>query len=160
MKLNNDYSYPAEIEKVWALISDQAFRDEACARQGALEHEVTVEESDGNTIVTIKRKLPADLPDFVKKLTGDTVKVVQVETWGPADSAGNRQADVSVDVLGQPASMKGKGSLVSEAGATKFNLTGDVKVSIPLIGRKIEPEVAKAIIASLDADVEYGTSKL
>lgn len=161
MKLDANYSYPADIEKVYGLITSQGFRDEACGLQGALEHEVTVEEqSNGGHTVTIKRTMPADMPDFIKKLTGETVKVVQVEAWGPADKSGKRTAEVKVDIIGQPASMRGTGTLASTGSSTAFDLHGNVKVAIPLIGKRIEPEVAKAIVASLDADVEYGKTKL
>ncbi len=100
------------------------------------------------------------MPDFVKKLTGSTVKVKQTEVWGPADSSGNRSADVKVSIIGQPAEMTGKAVLSAQTEGTDFDLNGDVKVSIPFIGKKIEPEVAKAILASLREEVEYGSSKL
>lgn len=161
MKLTEEFSYTgADVEKVYALITDQAFRTESCENQGAHEFEVTVEPSGDGATVTVIRTQDADMPDFVKKLTGSTVKVKQTEVWGGPDGDGNRAADVKVSIIGQPAEMTGKAKLFAKGEGTEFTLDGDVKVSIPFIGKKIEPEVAKAIRASLREEVEYGQTKL
>ncbi|WP_375002838.1 DUF2505 domain-containing protein [Aeromicrobium sp. CTD01-1L150] len=161
MKLNDSHSYgAADIDAVYSLITSEEFRTEAAEDSGGTDVDITVEESDGGHIVTIVRTQPADMPDFVKKLTGDTVKVKQTEQWAAADADGNRTADVKVSIIGQPAEMVGTAVLSADGGGTAFSLDGDVKVSIPFIGKKVEPEVAKAIKASLKHEVELGTSRL
>lgn len=160
MKLTERYEYPASPDQVFGLISDQTFREESCERQGATDYTVEVESQGDTTVVTIVRTMASDLPDFIKKLTGDKVTVTQVEKWGPADAAGSRTAEVSVDIHGQPARMLGTSTISPSGAATTMAVDGDVKVSIPLIGRRIEPEVAKAISASLRDEVEYGKTKL
>ncbi|MFI5427608.1 DUF2505 domain-containing protein [Aeromicrobium sp. UC242_57] len=161
MKLNEKFSYDgASVEDVFGLLSDQAFRTESCANQGATDYEVTVVPSGDGATVTIVRTQAADMPDFVKKLTGSTVKVKQTEVWSGPDGDGNRTADVKVSIIGQPAEMTGKAELFARDGGSDFTVDGDVKVSIPFIGKKIEPEVAKAIKSSLREEVEYGMSKL
>jgi hypothetical protein len=161
VKLNEKHSYAgADVETVYALITDQAFRTESCANQGAHDYDVTVEQNGAGATVTVIRTQDADMPDFVKKLTGQTVKVKQTEVWGGPDGDGNRTADVKVSIIGQPAEMTGKAKLLPNGGGTEFTLDGDVKVSIPFIGKKIEPEVAKAIKASLREEVEYGQTRL
>ena len=156
MKLSETFSYSgADVESVYGLIVDETFRSESCESQGALDHEVAVDGGD----VTVLRTMPAELPDFIKKLTGDTVKVKQTEKWSdPGD--GTRVADVKVSVIGQPAEMLGKAVLRSTGDGTEFIVTGDVKVSIPFIGKKIEPEIAKAIVKSLTEEVELGLTRL
>ena len=161
MKLNEKFSYDgADVEAVYGLLANQAFRTESCANQGATDYEVTVEESGDGATVTIVRTQDADMPDFVKKLTGKTVKVKQTEVWSAPDASGNRTADVKVSIIGQPAEMIGVAKLFARDGGSDFTIDGDVKVSIPFIGKKIEPEVAKAIRASLREEVEYGMTKL
>ena len=88
------------------------------------------------------------------------VKVIQVEKWAPDDGSGVRTAQIFVDIVGQPAQMKGTSTLSASNGSSVLAVNGDIKVAIPLIGRKIEPEIAKAISASLDKDVELGSTKL
>lgn len=161
MKLTESFSYEgADVESVYALISDQAFRTESCANQGATDYDVKVEANGDGATVTLLRTQEAEMPDFVKKLTGSTVKVKQTEVWGAPDADGNRTADVKVSIIGQPAEMVGKATLKGSSGGTEFTLNGDVKVNIPFIGKKIEPEVAKAIVASLREEVSYGMEKL
>lgn len=161
MKISESLTYEgADVEAVYGLITDQAFRTESCANQGATDYEVTVEESGGGATVTVIRTQEADMPDFVKRLTGSTVKVKQTEVWSAPDAAGNRTADVKVSIIGQPAEMTGKAALFAQDGDTEFTLEGDVKVSIPFIGKKIEPEVAKAITASIRDEVDYGKTRL
>lgn len=161
MKLNEKFTYDgASVEDVFALLSDQAFRTESCGNQGATDYEVTVVPDGAGATITIVRTQAADMPDFVKKLTGSTVKVKQTEVWSGPDGDGNRTADVKVSIIGQPAEMIGKAKLFSRDGGSDFTVDGDVKVSIPFIGKKIEPEVAKAIRVSLREEVEYGMTKL
>lgn len=161
MKLTESYSYAgADVEAVYGLLASQEFRTESCANQGATDYEVTVEPAGEGATVTIVRTQEADMPDFVKKLTGSTVKVKQTEVWSAPDAAGNRTADVKVSIIGQPAEMIGTAKLFAQGGGTEFTVNGDVKVSIPFIGKKIEPEVAKAIRSSLREEVEYGMTKI
>ncbi len=161
MKLNESFSYAgSDVETVYALITDQDFRTESCANQGSTDFAVTVEPKGDGATVTVVRTQAADLPEFVKKLTGSTVKVKQTEVWGGPDGDGNRKADIKVSIIGQPAEMVGKATLRPNGNGSEFELNGDVKVSIPFIGKKIEPEIAKAIASSLREEVSYGMQRL
>ncbi len=61
-----------------------------------------------------------------------------------------------VEIKGQPATMKGVATLLPNGTGTAFEVDGDVKVAIPFIGKKIEPEVHKAVVASLRHEVQLG----
>lgn len=157
MKFTETFSYAgASVEQVFGLISDQGFRSRACAAQGDLEHDVKV---NGDN-VTITRKITSDMPDYIRKLTGNTVSVKQQESWGAADSNGTRKADIKVTILGQPAQMVGTAVLSDDNGSAAFVVEGDVTVKIPFIGKKIEPEIAKAIKATLRSEVDFGVQEL
>lgn len=161
MRINETVTYEdATPEKVFALICDEGFRGDVCETMNATNHEVTVQQNGDSTVVTIDRVMPADMPDFVKKITGETVTVEQVETWGPAAGDGARTGDVSIQIKGQPASMSGTTSLRPENGATNLTLEGDVTVTVPFLGRKIEPEVTKAIVSALRTECDEGTERL
>jgi hypothetical protein len=160
MKIKESFTYPdTDVESVYALISDPAFREEAVSIVGGQDIEVTIEPSgDGHTVTVIQTQ-PATVPDFVKKFVGDSVKVKQVERWGGPDGNGNRSAEVKFTVIGQPAGMLARVDLTGE-GDVSFVVDGDLKVSVPFLGRKIEPEIAKIIAASLRSDVEQGIKRL
>ncbi len=160
MKIKESFTYPAtDVESVYALITDPAFREEAVSIGGGQDIEVTIEPSgDGHTVTVIQTQ-PATVPDFVKKFVGDSVKVKQVERWGGPDGNGNRSAEVKFTVIGQPAGMLARVDLTGE-GDVSFVVDGDLKVSVPFLGKKIEPEIAKIIAASLRSDVEQGLKRL
>lgn len=161
MKLNETYSYgDAAVEDVFGLISSKEFRVESAEDVGASNIDIDVSESGGAVTITITRTQPAEMPDFVKKLTGDTVKVKQTEKWAAPAADGSRSADVKVSIIGQPAEMLGKAVLENKGNGTVFTVAGDVTVKIPFIGKKIEPEVAKAIRGSLKHEVELGMTRL
>jgi hypothetical protein len=160
VKVKESFTYPdTDVESVYALISDPAFREEAVAAVGGQDIDVTIEPTgDGHTITVIQTQ-PAKVPDFIKKFVGESVMVKQTETWGGVDGSGGRSADVRFTVIGQPADMLAKVTL-SGNGDVSFVVDGDLKVNVPFIGRKIEPEIAKIISASLRSDVEQGIKRL
>ena len=126
MKLNESFSYAgSDVETVYALITDQDFRTESCANQGSTDFAVTVEPKGDGATVTVVRTQAADLPEFVKKLTGSTVKVKQTEVWGGPDGDGNRKADIKVSIIGQPAEMVGKATLRPNGNGSEFELNGN-----------------------------------
>jgi acylphosphatase len=160
MKIREAFTYPrTDVESVYALVTNAQFREEAVAAVRGEDIEVTVEPSeDGHTIIVLQTQ-PANVPDFIKKFTGDSVRVKQTERWGAADDEGNRAAEVKFTVIGQPVDMLGNAQL-SANGDVSFVVEGDLKVRAPFIGRKIEPEIARIIAASLRNDVERGIARL
>jgi hypothetical protein len=160
MKVRESFTYPGtDVESVYALITDPAFREDAVAAVGGQDIEVTIEPTgDGHTVTVIQTQ-PARVPDFIKKFVGDAVKVKQTERWGGADGWGKRTAEVKFTVIGQPADMLAQVELFGK-GDVSFVVAGDLKVNVPFIGRKVEPEIAKIISASLRSDVEQGIKRL
>ncbi len=157
MRLQETFTYPdTDVESVYALITDPEFRERTAAATGAVDIDVTVEESGAGHAVTIVRTQPATMPDFVKKFVGDSVKIKQAEVWGGPDPDGHRSAEVRFTVIGQPAGMLGTVRLTGAATDVTFVIEGDVKVSVPFVGKKVEPEVAKAVAANVRHDVESG----
>ena len=163
MKFRESYSYPAGVEDVFALMSDDAFRTKAAEDSKGRDVSTTVEKDGGDTVVTLIRTQPATsskVPDFVKKLIGDTVTIKQVERWEAPDAHGSRTATVTMKVTGKPAGFKGKATLKPAGKGSEFTLAGDVKVDVPFVGRKVEPLIAKAVNASLRHDVDAGVKRL
>jgi hypothetical protein len=160
MKLKETFSYPAGVEAVFALISSDAFRTKAAEDAKGRDVSVTVENDGDDTVVTLVRTQPANLPDFAKKIVGDAVKVKQVERWHAPRADGTRTATVSMKVSGQPAGFTGKATLSPDGKGAEFVVSGDVKVNVPFVGKKFEPIIAKAVEASLRYDVKAGVKKL
>jgi hypothetical protein len=164
MKLHEQFTYPAGATEVFDLMKDAAFRKKAAEATGGRDVDVDVKPSGDGVTITIARSQPATsskVPDFVKSFIGETVRVKQIEKWSAADADGNRTADISLDVQGQPAGMNGHATLTNKAaGKAAFVVQGDVKVRVPFVGKKIEPFVAKVIEKSLQHDVNAGIKHL
>ncbi len=163
MNISATISYPASTSpaQVYELSIDPDFRAAVCEATHALDYDVRVDEhDDGTSTVVISRTMPADVPDFMKKLIGETVGVVQTEGWSAPGEDGQRTADLVVEIKGQPAKMVGTAAIVVTGAAVETRIEGNLKVSIPFVGKKIEAEVAKGIYAAIRREQETAASRL
>src|SRR3954465_4953859 len=133
-----NHHYDADVETVYRLISDPAFIECKYADQGATEIVVASEDADGAVHNVIRRKMTIDLPGFAKKVMSPTNTLVQTEQWSAPDAQGRRVCAYTVEVQGVPSRIKGTVTLASDAGGTTQDIEADVKVSIPLLGGKLE----------------------
>ena len=157
MELKLSASYDATPEEVFAIVTDTTFREQACEKTKALSYDVQVSESGGDTVVRVKREMPADdVPDIAKKFVGPTLTVVQTETWHPAKPDGSRDADVSGEIANTPVTLKGTATIRSDGAQAVQAIDLDVKVNVPLIGRKMEPFVVDAIRSGLAKEHDLG----
>ncbi|MBA2698575.1 MAG: DUF2505 domain-containing protein [Nocardioidaceae bacterium] len=162
MDLRAEINYPThDPADAFALVVDPVFRAEVCEAVHALDYDVSVDErGDGTALVTIDRVMPADVPDVIKKMVGETVTIVQTEDWGAPNESGERTAELLIKIVGQPVTMKGTIELRNAAGFVVSSIHGDVKVAVPFFGKKVEPEIAKAILAAVASEQEAATARL
>jgi hypothetical protein len=157
MELKLSASYDATPEEVFAIVTDKTFREQACEKTKALSYDVNVSQSSGDTVVRVSREMEAkDIPDMAKKFVGQTLTVVQTETWHPAAADGSRKADVSGEIANTPVTLKGTASITPNGAQTVQAIDLDVKVAVPLIGRKMEPFVVDAIRNGLQKEHDLG----
>lgn len=150
MDVRAEINYPtATVEQVYALSTDPKFRGAVCEATRALDYDVDVDEhADGTATVTVRRTMPAEVPDFVKRFVGETLDVVQTEEWGAPDNVGQRTANLMVQVTGQPVKMTGRVTIGAVGQGARTSIRGDLRVSMPFVGKKIEPEIANGILAA------------
>lgn len=159
MELKSSASYDATPEEIFAIVTDATFREQACEKTKSLSYDVDVSESGGDKVVRVRREMPADsVPDIARKFVGRTLTIVQTETWHPAGPDGTRRADVNGEISGTPVTMKGTARIGAEGGRAVQSIDLDVKVAVPLIGKKMEPFVADALRAGLDKEHELAHS--
>jgi hypothetical protein len=157
MELKLSASYDATPEEVFAIVTDATFREQACEKTKALSYDVKVTESGGDTVVRVQREMPSDnVPDIARKFVGQTLTVVQTETWHPANADGSRNAEVKGEITNTPVTLRGTARISSDGAQTVQTIDLDVKVAVPLIGKKIEPFVVDAIRSGLQKEHELG----
>lgn len=162
MRVQAQITYPtASPQQVFDLVVDQKFRAAVCQATHALAYHIDVDrDASGGARVTVERTLPADVPDFIKKFVGQTITIVQTEVWGAQATDGTRTADLRIQLKDQPASMGGTLTLEAAGAGTRQQISGDLTVSVPFFGNRIEPEVAKAIVAAATKEQETGRAWL
>jgi len=139
-------------EQVYAMLAEPAFREAVCEYQRYHRHDITITPDGSGMSVTVDQHRPADgVPSFAQKFVGDEINVHQQERWtSPTD------ASLEVAIPGKPGHLKGTVHLAGDAGGTTETVAVEVKVSIPLIGGKIEGVLAEMLVKALKAENKVG----
>jgi len=154
MDLQKDLTYQADIGDVFGMLCDEDFRKQVCEATHARSFEVSVTRKSEGATVRVSRTM--DAPEVAKKFVGDTLEIVQVEEWGEPSADGGRTADLSLDIPGKPGSMRGKIELTASGGTVTESITGDIKVKIPIVGGKLEKEIARGVLAAIEEEGRVG----
>lgn len=154
MDISSRIEFPAKPDAVCAMMRDLAYLEEVCEATHAKSFDASVE---GLTTRT-SRSLPA--PDAAARFTGPELTVVEETIWEEQASDGVRNAALTLTVAGQPVAMKGRIRLSEGGAGTVAELTGQLKVSIPLLGRKMEQASAPAVLAGFRKQEEVGRAWL
>ncbi|WP_026529815.1 DUF2505 domain-containing protein [Haematomicrobium sanguinis] len=142
-------TYPTQ--QVFETLVDKAFQEHTAELVGgSLQKFELSGDPQGACTVELVRSIPTNrLPDIARKVVGETLNVTQVERWSAPDALGSRTAEIEISVSGVPVSASAREVLVPEEGATRVQVEGEVKSSVPLLGPKIakaaEPMVSKAL---------------
>ncbi|REF37573.1 uncharacterized protein DUF2505 [Thermasporomyces composti] len=156
MDLHRETRYPADPTAVYAMLTDEDFLRRRAQAAHALRHDVKVEPTGGGHRTRLHQFLPAEVPDFVRKLVGDEIELTEVIAWEAAEPDGSRRAEVRVDVASAPVTLRGTIRLVPDSAGTRQILDAELKASVPLIGKKIEEAAAPAVAAGLTGMEELG----
>ncbi|RYG76912.1 DUF2505 domain-containing protein [Yimella sp. RIT 621] len=163
MKIKRSWTYPAPVADVYAMVTDEAYQRRKSAATSTDGGTVELAQTaDGGHLITVARVLPTDaFPENIRAMVGNTITVVETQTWGLAGDDGSRVADLAVDVKGTPASMKGTVRLTPVSDTqTRLDVDGDLKGGIPIIGGKIEKAAAPSFIHALEQEERIGTEYL
>ena len=157
MKFEHTNSYSAPSSQVLAMLTTPEFRERVCEHQQALEHSVKITVGAGGATVVITRTQSMQgAPGIARKMTGDSVQVVQREVWG----AGQR-ADFSMEIPGKPGYLRGTVELRDTGeGSCQEVFTGEVKVNVPLVGGKLEGMVGDMLRRALQSEGRVGAAWL
>lgn len=136
-KFTNSDPYAADVDGMWAMLSTQDYWRSKYESLGATNLSFDqFDASDSAVTMTCQREVPADLPGFAKKIIGETNHVTQTERWTRAgDSA---QAEITIQVKNVPGGTTGRMEIKPAAGGTVWDADLDIKISLPLVGGKLE----------------------
>jgi hypothetical protein len=155
-RLTHDLTYDASLTDVGEMLMEPAFRERVCDAQGALRRTVTVGPDGGGMKVVVDMVLPASgIPGFAKKFVGDEINLVQTEKWSEIEAG-----TVDVAIPGKPGQMTGTMTIRESGGTTTETVDMEIRVSIPLVGGKIESLIADLLRKALKAENNVGRQYL
>jgi uncharacterized protein YndB with AHSA1/START domain len=153
MRFHHEQWYDAPPERVYAMLTDPAFRERVCRVQQARDCTVSVVAAAGAGLtVTIDQTRPSEgIPGFARKIVGDEIQVVQHESW-----SGSTHAVLAVTIPGRPGELNGTVTLAASGTGTVQTVDGELKVSVPLLGAKLEELVSGLLAEALGTEQQTG----
>jgi uncharacterized protein DUF2505 len=161
MRMQLEHHYDQDVETVYALITDPEFINRKYTALGSTDIAIDRSETDeGGCEIVAKRTVTVDLPGFAKRVMTPSNTAVQTEKWSAADDLGARTSEYHVQIQGLPSTITGTLTLSPDAGGTKQVIDAEVKVSIPLIGGKLEKFGIETGSKDINAQVDYTINDL
>jgi hypothetical protein len=156
MRFEHEMRYDAAPDAVFAMLGDTSFREEVSREQELTGCTVRIDATDGSMSVDIAQTRSADgIPGFARKFVGDEIHINQREEWSSATDA-----VLEVTIPGKPGHLKGAVTLRPDGQGTVHTVSGDLKVSIPMVGGKIEALIAELLHHALEAEQRVGARRL
>ncbi len=150
MDISTGLDFAASPQDVYAMMTDQAYLEEVCVASESMSYDASVNQTSTHT----SRTLPS--PESAARFTGPQLTVVEDGQWGEAEADGARTGTLTMTVQGQPVRLNGRLQLRPGGRGTTVDLTGELKVAIPLLGRKMEESAAPAVLAGFRTQQRVG----
>lgn len=154
-KISRIDKYDASPDQLFAMLCDRGYVDGKYQALGDVSSTVDEFTPGDDTIkLKVSRVVPTDLPDFAKKILGETSDLIQEESW--TKTATGYVCDLHIASPGKPLNITGKLEIKGTGDATSdWHVDMDIKSSIPLVGGKLEGVVQKETLASLDKEYAF-----
>jgi hypothetical protein len=150
MDISTGLDFAAAPADVYAMMTDQGYLEEVCVASESISFDVSVDGSTTRTSRTLRS------PESAARFTGPQLTVVEEVAWAEAGTDGTRSGAMTMTVLGQPVRLTGRLQLGPGGRGTTVDLTGELKVAIPLLGRKLEESSAPAVLAGFRTQQRVG----
>jgi Protein of unknown function (DUF2505) len=150
-------TYPGTtLDAVYAMLADPSFRKAVGDYQRVTDFSCSITPSASGMSVRLEQAHGTDrIPSFAQRLVGSEIRFVQEESW--SSPAG---ADIHVTIPGKPGDMTGTTTLTQTGDDVVQQIDLAVKVSIPLLGGKVEDLIAGFVGKAFDAEHKVGVKWL
>jgi hypothetical protein len=119
-------------------------------------YDVSVDGEGAGMKVVIDQTQPArGIPSFAKKFVGDSIQIVQRESWSSTTAA-----SLLLEIPGKPGSLDGAIALRADGQGTVETVSGEVRVKVPVIGGKLEGLVSDLLKSALRSEQKVGRAWL
>ncbi len=151
-KVSSTFDSPVDVETLYAVLTapDWAATKAAHFKDDSTMVRRDVADGDAVTLV-VSRKLPPGVPGFLQTFLPSDQRVTTSDVWGTA-AGGERRATWTAVIAGAPAKLGGTMRIEPIPGGSRYTISGEVKVSVPLIGGKAESFIAEAVLSLADSE--------
>lgn len=160
MDLHQVDRYDADVETVFAMLSDRDFLTEKCETVDAGPGEILDLAPVGDVFrIKTQRTVEIDVPGFAKKFLSPKNTLVQTDDWGP-NVGGVREGTWTIDAKNVPVAITGTIRLAPDGAGCTNTIDAHIKASIPLVGGKIEGVVANGTRKTMAGEYDFGVGWL
>jgi len=156
-RIDHTLTYPdTSVAEVYAMLTDPAYRVAVSEFQHVADFSCTITPQGNSALVEIEQAHGTDrIPSFAQRLVGHEIRFVQQESWASPSSA-----EIHVSIPGKPGDMAGTMTLRQSGDDVVQQVDLTVKVSIPLVGGKVEDLVAGFLGRAFEAENKVGVKWL
>ncbi|NEK59395.1 DUF2505 domain-containing protein [Geodermatophilus sabuli] len=152
MPIDHIATYAAGPDDVLAVLTDEAFLRDYAQALGARLEGIETATVDGAPQTTVRLLAPTTgVPAVFSRFVGREVAVVDRRTWTAADGDSGHHGvlQVSAQVFGRTAVIRGERRLAVAGDGTRSTVTGEAEVDAPFIGRQVEGAVRELALVVL-----------
>lgn len=153
--LEHRSAFTAPVDAVYSTLVDEAFLRARLREIGGKDAALLKHDRTGDTVAfTLRQGVDAArLPGAVRSVLGGDLVVQRAERWQPD---GQRYAaETEVTISGVPGSIRGRARLGAKDGGSLYVTRAEVRVSIPLVGGKLEKVVVEQVTRLLATEAEF-----
>jgi hypothetical protein len=156
-RVSHTLDYPdATVHDVFAMFGDPAYRKAVADYQRVVDFDCRISRDGEGMDVRLEQAHSTDrIPGFAQKLVGHEIRFVQQEIWASPWSS-----DIHVTIPGRPGDMTGTETLTQSGDDVVQRIDLAVKVSMPIVGGKVEDLIAGFIGKAFGAENEVGVKWL
>lgn len=152
MKFTESYSYPANLDTVLKMYRDPAFSKARMAPGKFNDEKVEATGDDSNFTVTASAAVNAAMiPDKVRRFVPGTPHFTIEDQWKRTNDV-EATGQTVLKVQGVPVSLTLTSTLKQSGSDTLRTIEGELKVSIPLLGGKLEKQAVRYIPQVIKAE--------
>lgn len=157
MDVHRVLRFRADPEAVFAMLTSEEFLRRRAQASHALSADVSVGTTPAGAVRSeLRQTLPAEVPDFVRKLTGPTIDLTEEIVWDDPAADRSRTGTITMQVQGAPVHLHGTVTLSLTSSGTEQVVRAELKAAVPMIGGKIERAAEPAVIAGIDVLEDLG----
>ncbi|HEX3930362.1 MAG TPA: DUF2505 domain-containing protein [Nocardioides sp.] len=153
-RVSHTLTYPGTtVDDVYAMLGDPAYRRAVGDYQRVVDLTCEISAEGAGMRVRLEEAHGTErIPSFARRLVGSEIRFVQEEAW-----SSHSAADIRVAIPGKPGDMSGTTTLTRAGADVVQQIELAVKVSIPLVGGKVEDLVAGFMGKAFEAEHKVGT---